>query len=164
MFVALGIQHAMRMHHVVICDLSGCTIVFDIISETARYSRKFTEQKSVFWFSLQFLPETLLTLIKTERDMIKICIGLQEMYPLFSSDFNETWFFSTYFRKIFKYKISWESVHWEMSCFMRMDGYKDGQTDMIMPTVAFRNLAKATNKTNKNSLLTKKQKVLPRKW
>lgn len=47
---------------------------------------------------------------------------------------------------------------------MRMDGYKDGQTDMIMPTVAFRNLAKATNKTNKNSLLTKKQKVLPRKW
>jgi len=28
MFVALGFQHAMRMRHVVICGLSGCTKVF----------------------------------------------------------------------------------------------------------------------------------------
>jgi hypothetical protein len=31
-FVALGIQHAMRMRHIVICDLSGSTIFFHIIS------------------------------------------------------------------------------------------------------------------------------------
>jgi len=31
-FVALGIQHAMRMCHIVFCDLSGSTIFFRIIS------------------------------------------------------------------------------------------------------------------------------------
>jgi hypothetical protein len=31
-FVALGIQHAMRMRHSVICGLPGSLILFDIIS------------------------------------------------------------------------------------------------------------------------------------
>jgi hypothetical protein len=31
-FVALGIQHAMHMLHIVICDLSSSTIFFHIIS------------------------------------------------------------------------------------------------------------------------------------
>jgi hypothetical protein len=29
--VALGIQHGMRMRHIVICELSGCTIFFYIM-------------------------------------------------------------------------------------------------------------------------------------
>ena len=31
-FVALAIQHAMRMRHILSCDLSGRTIVFHVIS------------------------------------------------------------------------------------------------------------------------------------
>jgi hypothetical protein len=27
-FVALGIQHAMRMRHIIVCGLSGCTMFF----------------------------------------------------------------------------------------------------------------------------------------
>ena len=39
-FVALGIQHALRLRHIVICDLSGSTIVFRIISQMSRFSKK----------------------------------------------------------------------------------------------------------------------------
>jgi len=31
-FIALGIYHAMRMHHIVVCGLSSFTILFHIIS------------------------------------------------------------------------------------------------------------------------------------
>jgi hypothetical protein len=34
----LVIRHAMRMHHILICDLFGCTKFFYIISLTVRFS------------------------------------------------------------------------------------------------------------------------------
>ena len=65
--------------------------------------------------------------------------GFRVKYPLQLSDFNGTWIFSTYFRKMLKYKISWKSVQWEQSCSVRTDG----QTDRTTVIVAFRNFAKA---------------------
>jgi hypothetical protein len=73
----------------------------------------------------------------------KMYIGLHVKCPLFFSDFNESWIFSTDFRKLLKCQISWKSVQWEPSCSMGTDGQTDRLTDMTKLIVAFRNFANA---------------------
>ena len=53
----------------------------------------------------------------------KISKRLRVKYPLFLSDFNETWILSTAFWKKLKYQVSSKSVQWEPSSSMRMDGH-----------------------------------------
>jgi len=81
--------------------------------------KKNIEHTIVFWFFPHLLSELFLILIRTGRDVVKMYIGVHVKYPLLLSNFNETWIFSTDFRKIPKYKISWKSIHWEPSCSMR---------------------------------------------
>ena len=50
--------------------------------------------------------------------------------------------FSTDFRKMLKFKLSWKSVEWEPSCFMQT--YR--RTDMTKQIVAFCNYSKAPKK------------------
>jgi hypothetical protein len=45
MLVALGIQHSMRMCHIVICGLSGSTVFNSIHSYAARFSGGGGEEK-----------------------------------------------------------------------------------------------------------------------
>jgi hypothetical protein len=55
-FVALLIQHAMRMRHTVVCVLSGCTIFLHIISQMAILKKKVTKRKMrVLTFSTTFV-------------------------------------------------------------------------------------------------------------
>jgi len=66
----------------------------------------------------------------------KTYIGLHVKYQLVLSELNETWIFSTDFRKKYsKDQISWKSVQWELSCSVR--------TDMTKLTVVFRNFVNA---------------------
>ena len=63
----------------------------------------------VLIFTATTVSETLLILRSTERNMVKMCIGLHVKYPLFSPDFNDNQVLSTDIRKILKYEISWNS-------------------------------------------------------
>ena len=68
-YLALGMKHALRMGHISICSLYGCTIFFDVILQTARFSEKekVTEHKMcVLIFSKDF-SETFLVLRGIQR-------------------------------------------------------------------------------------------------
>ena len=55
-FVALDIQHAIRMGHIVICVLSASTILFHITLRAARFSKKkIIEYKTCFYFIYNFV-------------------------------------------------------------------------------------------------------------
>jgi len=58
------------MNHVVICDLPGATIFFNIITNNTIFGRKLSNIKCAFLFSLEVLSEIFFILRRTERDMI----------------------------------------------------------------------------------------------
>jgi hypothetical protein len=86
-------------------------------------------------------------------EISKKYIGLRVKYPLFLSEFNDTWHFSTDFREIFKYQISLKSIQWGPSCSMWTDGRAGGQTDMKKLTVDF-SILRTRIKINSFSSLT----------
>jgi hypothetical protein len=54
-FVALGILHAIRMRHIVICGLSGCTLFLHI--KGAISGKKTVQHKIYFDFLYNFRPK-----------------------------------------------------------------------------------------------------------
>jgi hypothetical protein len=71
MLVTLLTQHAMRMHHIVVCGLPGSTILFHIVIN-GNIKKKNTEHKIyVFLFSVGLFSEIFFILRGTERDMTK---------------------------------------------------------------------------------------------
>jgi len=122
-----SLRHPASNAHAPYCHLWPARLcnIFPRYLVTARLSGggELIKRKCVFWFSLQLLSDTFLILRRNERDIIKNVYWSSCKVPLFLSEFNETWIFSTDFPKILKHKISWNSVHWEPSCSMRKDGH-----------------------------------------
>jgi hypothetical protein len=112
-FLALGIQHAMRMSHNIICGLPRSTTFPLIISQTAWFPKKKVIERRMSGsnFSATFV-EIFFILRRNERAMIENVYWSSCEVPLFLSDFNETWIFSIDFRKILTYQIPWISVQW----------------------------------------------------
>jgi len=57
------------------------------------------QKKNMFRFSLQLFFQSLLTVRKVQQDIITNVPAVRVKQPLFLSGFNETWLFSTGFRK-----------------------------------------------------------------
>ena len=85
----------------------------------------------VFRFSLQILYEKFLILRITERDMIKMYIGLHVKYLLFLIQFNETWILAKDFRKKTPQISNFIKIRplGPPSCSMRTNGRPAGRTD-----------------------------------
>jgi hypothetical protein len=147
--VVLGFQHAMRLRHIIICGLPGFTKFYDIISYTARFSKKVIEYKMCVLVPLQLLFETFLTLRRSERDMIKnvywsSCeVPVRYSYPML----------------IFPYRFSKNTLIWNftkilpvIAALLHEDRLTDGQTSMTKLIVAFRNFFESALQVSTNKI------------
>jgi hypothetical protein len=91
-----------------------------------------------------------------------VYIGLHVKYPLFLSDFNETWILSTCYKKILKHHFFLNSAGGKrgVPCG-RTDGNIKKRTDMTKLTVAFHNFV---NAPNNGTSTYKKRVIIPINW
>jgi hypothetical protein len=114
----------MRVRHIVIRGLQCSTNYF--INFTV-LERMILNTKFMFWFSLQLYSEPFLIIRRNIRDVIQIHVGLHVEYPVFFSDFNDTWIFWKDFRKIRKISNFMKTSPVRAELF-HVDGRTDGRT------------------------------------
>jgi hypothetical protein len=106
--VAMAIQHAMPMRRITM--LSAACLFLTIFSPLAykrydfRKKKKLLNIKRAISFS-PVLSETF-PILRINEILSQMYIDLPVKYPLFLSEFKETWIFSTGFRNTEKYQVS----------------------------------------------------------
>jgi hypothetical protein len=142
--VALVIHNAMRMRHIIICGLPRCTIFFKLSHKRHDFrKKKLLSTKYVFWCPVQLCLKHILLYEEMSEIWSKMYNGLHVKFPLFLSDFNDTWIFLTVFRKMLKHKTSWWKSYRSRVVCKQMDGRTDGRTDLMKLILTFRNFAKS---------------------
>jgi hypothetical protein len=89
-----------------------------------------------FWFSVQLMFEKFFILRTITWDTVTnvYTVGLHKKYPLFLSNTNKTWIFSTFFSKKAQISYFFQILLVEAELLQT-----DGQTDTTKLTVAFHN-------------------------
>jgi hypothetical protein len=145
-FVAIVIQHAVRMSHIVFCGLSGCIIFFHFISQRHHFRKKKNiEHKMCVLISSTNLFKMFLILRKTGRDMIKNVCPSSCTLPVILVRF---WWNLNYFDRFSKNTqiqnlIKIPPMGAEL---FHVYGRTDVRTEMTQLIVAFRNFANAPKK------------------
>jgi len=133
----------MRMRHIVKLGLPGCSVFFNIISSTARFSKKkrLLNTKRVL-FPQQLLSETSNSKKEWKRYDQKCIFVL-----MWSTNYSCPILMKLKFSPQFVEKYSYITFHenpsngsWVVPC-----GRTDGRTDVTKLIVAFRNFAEAPN-------------------
>jgi len=144
--VALVIQHE-RACAVLYCHLwpfRPCHVSPHYHTNCTIYVRKQLDIKCVWVILSATLSETSLVLRRAEWDMINVHTSSCK-YPLFLSDLNETFIFSTYFRN---------NAQISEVCPVAAEFQADGQTDMAKLIVAFRCFANAPSFSDSYKICT----------
>ena len=132
-------RKAHAQYYIVICGPSGSTVFCHTTSQMALFS----EKKYVF---LIFSTTSVCNTFHYKKKMVEISkmhIRIRVKYPLFLSDFDETWIFSTDFRK---------KKNTQISNFVKIrpvgaDLFQADERTKL--TVAFRSFENGTKTTNK---------------
>jgi len=94
----------------------------DYITNGTIFEKQVIEHKMRFDFLYNFRLKHFLFYEELSEIWSKMYIGLHVNHPLFLSDFNDTWIFSTDYRQILVRQIPWKSGQWEPSCSMQTGG------------------------------------------
>jgi len=89
-FVASGVQHAMRIRHIVNCGLSSPTIFFTLFHKRQNFRKKLIEYKNFVFIFVKTLCEKITILGRIAQYVVTHVYWFYVKYPLFLSNCNKT--------------------------------------------------------------------------